>query len=86
VVIGALQQWGDDHLPHPGGATVERRSRRSGRPLRVDFVDDRGRAVRHDDVEMVRTASYPSSGWTTSSSPRGANTGRVTTERSPRRR
>ena len=59
VVLGALQQWGDDHLPHPRNPTVERRHRRSGRPLRIAFVDDRGRAVAPDDVEMRRTASYP---------------------------
>ena len=59
VVLGALQQWGDRHVPHPGGATVERRHRRTGRELHVDFVDERGRAVAPGDVEMVRTASYP---------------------------
>lgn len=61
VVLGALQQWGDDHLPHPRNPTVERRHRRSGRPLRVGFVDDRGRVVNLEDVEMRRTASYPGS-------------------------
>ncbi len=59
VVLGALQQWGDDHLPHPRNPTVERRHRRSDRPLRVEFVDDRGRVARADDVEMRRTATYP---------------------------
>jgi DNA-binding HxlR family transcriptional regulator len=59
VVLGALQQWGDDHLPNPGGPTIVRRSRRTGRSLRVDFVDDNGRKVRYKDVEFVRTAAYP---------------------------
>jgi DNA-binding HxlR family transcriptional regulator len=59
VVLGALQQWGDDHLPHPRNPTVERRHRRSGRPLRVAFVDDRGRVATPADVEMRRTATYP---------------------------
>jgi DNA-binding HxlR family transcriptional regulator len=59
VVLGALQQWGDDHLPHPRNPTIERRHRASGRPLRVEFVDDRGRPAAADDVEMRRTASYP---------------------------
>ena len=59
VVLGALQQWGDDHLPNPAGPTIVRRSRRTGRPLRVDFVDD-NRKVRYKDVEFVRTAAYPS--------------------------
>jgi len=59
VVLGALQQWGDTHLPRPEGPTVVRRSRRSGRPLRVGFIDDRGREVPLDDVAFERTAAYP---------------------------
>ena len=43
----------------PVGPTIVRRSRRTGRPLRVDFVDD-NRKVRYKDVEFVRTAAYPS--------------------------
>jgi DNA-binding HxlR family transcriptional regulator len=60
VVIGALQQWGDDFLPHPGGPTIERTHRRTGRPLSVGFVDDRRRAVTSADVEFKRTAAYRS--------------------------
>src|ERR1700744_1178517 len=26
VVLGSLQQWGDEHMPPPGGPTVERRA------------------------------------------------------------
>lgn len=59
IVLAALQQWGDEHLPWPAGRTVERVSHRSGRPLRVGFVDDRGREVAADDVNFVRTAAYP---------------------------
>ena len=59
VVLGALQQWGDEHLPHPRNPTVVRRSRRTGRPLRVAFVDDAGREVANEDVEMAQTANYP---------------------------
>ena len=44
----------------PVGPTIVRRSRRTGRPLRVDFVDDNCRKVRYKDVEFVRTAAYPS--------------------------
>jgi len=58
IVIGALQQWGDDYLPYPGGPTVERVNRRTGRPLSVGFID-RGRAVRDVDVAFVRTPAYP---------------------------
>jgi DNA-binding HxlR family transcriptional regulator len=59
VVIGALQQWGDDHLPRKEGPTIERRSAHSRLPLRVGFVDPTGTEVGLDDVELVRTAAYP---------------------------
>src|SRR4051794_856233 len=45
VVLGALQQWGDEHLPRPEGPTVVRRSSKTSRPLHVGFIDDRGREV-----------------------------------------
>lgn len=59
VVLGALQQWGDEHLPWPEGPSVMRRDRRNGRPVHVGFVDDRGREVAADKVEWIRTAAYP---------------------------
>ncbi len=59
VVLGALQQWGDAHLPHPLSPTVARRGRADGRPLRVAFVDDLGREVGLRDVRMVRTSTHP---------------------------
>ena len=59
VVLGALQQWGDAHLPHPRNPTVARRSRTSGQPLHVAFVDDDGHEVGLGDVEMIRTATHP---------------------------
>ncbi len=59
VVLGALQQWGDDHLPRPEGPTIERRSRNTHLPLRVGFVDPKGKEVDLDDVQMLRTAAYP---------------------------
>ena len=59
VVLGSLQQWGDEHMPPPGGPTVERRARGTGRPLHVGYVDDDGREVALDDVEFVPTANYP---------------------------
>jgi DNA-binding HxlR family transcriptional regulator len=59
VVLGALQQWGDEHLPRPEGPTVVRRARKSGRPLHVGFIDDRGRQVPLDDVVFERTPAYP---------------------------
>lgn len=58
VVIGALQQWGDEHLPRPEGPTVERRSRVDQAPLHVAFVGPDGGEVALDDVDLVRTAAY----------------------------
>ncbi|MFD3588177.1 winged helix-turn-helix transcriptional regulator [Streptomyces sp. NPDC058683] len=52
VVVGALQQWGDQHRPHPDGPLVRRSSRTSGRALRVAFVDDEGREAPLDDVDL----------------------------------
>ncbi|WP_229701317.1 winged helix-turn-helix transcriptional regulator [Streptomyces camponoticapitis] len=42
IIVGALQQWGDAHRPHPDGPLARRVNTRTGRPLRVAFVDDRG--------------------------------------------
>jgi DNA-binding HxlR family transcriptional regulator len=60
VVLGALQQWGDEHLPREAGPTMVRRSA-AGRPLRIGFIDDRGSEVALADVEFVKTAAYPTS-------------------------
>jgi DNA-binding HxlR family transcriptional regulator len=59
VVLGALQQWGDDHLPWPEGPTVVRRMRGTDRPVHVGFVDPDGREVDPDQVSLVRTPAYP---------------------------
>jgi DNA-binding HxlR family transcriptional regulator len=59
VVLGSLQQWGDQHMPPPGGPTVARRARDTGAPLHVGYIDDQGREVALDDVEFVPTANYP---------------------------
>jgi DNA-binding HxlR family transcriptional regulator len=59
VVIGAIQQWGDAHLPVPFGPTIERRDRRTGEPVEVTFVNSKGRRVDLDNAEFVRTPAYP---------------------------
>jgi DNA-binding HxlR family transcriptional regulator len=59
VTLGALQEWGDRYLPWPAGPTVERRTRDTGRPVHVGFIDDLGREVAPHDVETVRTAAFP---------------------------
>ena len=59
VVIGALQQWGDRHVPYEKGPTVERRVRDTDRPAHIAFVDEFGHEVPPEDVTFNRTASYP---------------------------
>ncbi len=59
VILAALQQWGDEHLPWPEGPTLLRRIKDTDKPVHVGFVDERGREVARDDVAMVRTAAYP---------------------------
>jgi DNA-binding HxlR family transcriptional regulator len=59
VLLAALQQWGDEHLPWPEGPSILRRIKGSDRPVHVGFIDDRGREVKRENVAMVRTAAYP---------------------------
>jgi DNA-binding HxlR family transcriptional regulator len=58
VPLAALQQWGDEHNPAPGGPTVVRESP-SGKPVHVGFLDDGDQAVTREDVIFVKTAAYP---------------------------
>jgi DNA-binding HxlR family transcriptional regulator len=55
VALGALQMWGDKHLPRDEGPTVQRRARGTDRPVHVGFIDDRGREIDCDEVAVVRT-------------------------------
>ncbi|WP_436536165.1 winged helix-turn-helix transcriptional regulator [Actinoplanes sp. HUAS TT8] len=59
VIIAGLQQWGDDHLPRPESPTVVRRRHATDAPVRVAFVDESGHEVPLDQVDAVRTATYP---------------------------
>jgi DNA-binding HxlR family transcriptional regulator len=59
VVIGGLQQWGDVHLPREEGPSVVRQSSKTGRPVRVAFVDERSREVPLDEVDTLHTAGHP---------------------------
>lgn len=61
VVLGALQQWGDEHRPYSLGPTVIRRAA-DDRPLHVAFVDEAGHEVPLDEVRFIRTAAYPQAG------------------------
>jgi len=59
VVLSALQQWGDEHLPRPEGPSMLRRVRGTERPVRVGYVDERGREIQPADVAVIPAASYP---------------------------
>jgi DNA-binding HxlR family transcriptional regulator len=53
VVLSALQQWGDEHLPRPEGPTMFRRVRGTDCPVRVGYLDEQGRAVAPADLALV---------------------------------
>lgn len=53
TVLASLQQWGDAHRPHEAGPSVRGRSRSTGRPVHVMFVDDEGAPVPREDVDLV---------------------------------
>ena len=57
VILGALQQWGDEHLPHPDGPSMLRRRAGTRSPLHVGYVDDEGREVTLADVRMIPAGS-----------------------------
>jgi DNA-binding HxlR family transcriptional regulator len=59
ILLGALQQWGDEHLPCPAGPSMLRRRRGTDEPLHVGYIDGDGREVGPGDVAMVPTAAYP---------------------------
>ena len=58
LVLSALQQWGDEHVPGPDGPSMLRRVRGTDRPVRVGYLDERGREVKPADVAVVPTAAY----------------------------
>ena len=51
IVLGALQQWGDTHLPLPKGPVTQRAERTTGKPVSVSFVDEAGSPI---DISQVR--------------------------------
>lgn len=59
VVLGALQQWGDDYVPPRSGVTQLREVKRGHKPVRVGFVTDVKALKNVEDIEVVRTASHP---------------------------
>jgi DNA-binding HxlR family transcriptional regulator len=59
IVLSALQQWGDEHLPWPDGPSILRRVHGTDEPVHIGFVDGHGSEVAAQDVDMVRTSAYP---------------------------
>jgi len=53
VVLSALQQWGDEHLPRPEGPTMLRRVRGTDCPVRVGYLDEQGQEVPPADVAVI---------------------------------
>lgn len=53
VVLAALQQWGDQHLPRPEGPSMLRRVKGTDGPVHVGYVDERGQEVAPRDVAMI---------------------------------
>ncbi|RKS77399.1 DNA-binding HxlR family transcriptional regulator [Motilibacter peucedani] len=60
LVLGALQEWGDRHLPIEGGP-VARAVTRDGVPVHVAFADDACAAHPAPEVEFVRRS--PPADW-----------------------
>ncbi len=57
VVLSALQQWGDEHLPRPEGPTMLRRVRGTDCPVRVGYLDEQGQEVPLADVAVIPTGA-----------------------------
>jgi DNA-binding HxlR family transcriptional regulator len=55
LILAALQQWGDEERPRPAGPSSLRRSRTTGRSLRVALVDETGTEVPLDDLAFLAT-------------------------------
>jgi DNA-binding HxlR family transcriptional regulator len=60
VVLAALQQWGDKHLPRPEGPSMLRRIAGTDCPVHIGFVDPDGQEVPLDGFAMIPTDAYPS--------------------------
>lgn len=55
LLVGALEQWGEAHLPWPYGSKAVRRSRASGDMVHVGYVGEDGREVTLDEMRGRRT-------------------------------
>ncbi|MGW7684901.1 winged helix-turn-helix transcriptional regulator [Kribbella sp. NPDC054772] len=59
LVLAALQQWGDVHVPRADGPTVLRRDTRSKGLVDVGFVDKKGAEVPQEDVVFEPVPGSP---------------------------
>ncbi|WP_406053901.1 winged helix-turn-helix transcriptional regulator [Kribbella sp. NBC_00889] len=59
LVLAALQQWGDAHVPRKAGPTVLRRDQRSSDLVNVAFTDPNGNAVPTEDVTFEPVPKGP---------------------------
>lgn len=59
LVLAALQQWGDVHVPREAGPTVVRRNKQTGELVDVAFVDAEGNEVPNDDVAFEPVPGGP---------------------------
>ncbi|AQZ70233.1 transcriptional regulator [[Actinomadura] parvosata subsp. kistnae] len=57
LVLAALQQWGDHHLPRPSGPSAVRRTSDGDRPVHVGFLDEDGREVPASEVSILTTGT-----------------------------
>jgi DNA-binding HxlR family transcriptional regulator len=57
IVVGALSDWGDKHLPCAEGPSMFLRARRTGRAVRVGFIDELGYETHPDDVAIYAAAN-----------------------------
>jgi len=70
LVLGALQQWGDEYAPRPGGPTVVREvvgtwtgdAPESTQFARVAFVAEDARVLSVDDVRFTRGPGWAPAG------------------------
>ncbi|MFZ4894742.1 winged helix-turn-helix transcriptional regulator [Plantibacter sp. Mn2098] len=58
LVLAAMQQWGDEHIPPAAGVTIARETASGHRPVHLGFVDAAGAEHPLDDIAFVPTAAY----------------------------
>jgi DNA-binding HxlR family transcriptional regulator len=59
VVLAALQQWGDEHLPRAEGPSMLRRVAGTDCPVHVGYIDPDGREVSPDGFAIVPAQPAP---------------------------